>query len=188
MTSGQYKVYLFLFFLVLGSWFLADFFEPEETGEVQIVDNSPDYFSTGYYKKEMAENGLVKNELIADKMTHYSDDKTTHLESPVMTLHNSDTPPWIIRSEAGILAADGDNLFLKGQVFISRDAMKKRKSFKINTSNLRVKLSISYAETNEWAEIIDGRNRTEGVGLESTFVDPIQLKFLSRVKGRYEFN
>ena len=105
-----------------------------------------------------------------------------------MTLHNSDTPPWIIRSEAGILAADGDNLLLKGQVFISRDAMKKRNSFKINTSNLRVKLSISYAETDEWAEIIDGRNRTEGVGLESTFVDPVRLKFLSRVKGRYEFN
>jgi len=188
MSSGRYRVYLVLFFLVLGSWFMADFFEPEEAGEVLVVDNSPDYFSTGYYKKEMAGNGLVKNELIADKMTHYSDDKTTHLKSPVMTLHNSDMPPWIIQSEAGILAADGDNLLLKGKVFISREAMEKRKSLNIKTSNLRVKLSISYAETDEWAEIIEGGNRTEGIGLESTFVDPIQLKFLSRVKGRYEFN
>ncbi len=188
MTSGQYRIYLFLFVLVLGSWFLAGFFEPEETGEVQLVGNSPDYFSTGYYKKEMAENGMAKNELLADKMTHYSDDGTTHLKSPVMTLHNSDTPPWVIRSESGILEADGDNLLLKGKVFISRDAINKREAFEINTSNLRVKLSISYAETSEWAEIIDGRNRTEGVGLESTFVNPVRLKFLSRVKGRYEFN
>jgi lipopolysaccharide export system protein LptC len=105
-----------------------------------------------------------------------------------MTLHNSDTPPWVIRSESGILEADGDNLLLEGKVFISRDAVNKREAFEINTSNLRVKLSISYAETGEWAEIIDGRNRTEGVGLESTFVNPVRLKFLSRVKGRYEFN
>jgi lipopolysaccharide export system protein LptC len=188
MTFGQYRTYLVLFVLVLGSWFLADFFEQEETGEVKVVDNSPDYFSTGYYKKEMAENGLVKNELTADKMTHYSDDKTTHLKNPVMTLYNSDTPPWIIQSEAGILAADGDGLLLKGKVFISREGMEKRKLLKINTSNLRVKLSISYAETDEWAEIIDGRNKTEGIGLKSTFADLIRLKFLSRVKGRYEFN
>jgi len=188
MSSGQYRVYLVLFVLVLGSWFLADLFEPEETREVKVVDHSPDYFSSGYYKKEMAENGLAKNELIADKMTHYSDDGTTHLESPVMTLYNSDTPPWVIRSEAGVIKADGDNLLLTGKVLITRAAMKKRKSFKINTSNLRVKLSISYAETDEWAEIIDGRNKTEGIGLESTFVDPVRLKFLSRVKGRYEFN
>jgi lipopolysaccharide export system protein LptC len=188
MTFGQYRTYLVLFVLVLGSWFLADLFEPEEIKGVKVVDHSPDYFSTGYYKKEMAENGMAKNELLADKMTHYSDDGTTHLKSPVMTLHNSDTPPWVIRSESGILEADGDNLLLKGKVFISRDAINKREAFEINTSNLRVKLSISYAETSEWAEIIDGRNRTEGVGLESTFVNPVRLKFLSRVKGRYEFN
>lgn len=188
MSSGQYRVYLVLFVLVLASWFLADLFEPKEIREVKVVDHSPDYFSSGYYKKEMAENGLAKNELSADKMTHYSDDGTTHLESPVMTLYNSDAPPWVIQSEAGVLEADGDNLLLTGKVFISRAAMKKRKSFKINTSNLRVKLSISYAETDEWAEIIDGRNKTEGIGLESTFVDPVRLKFLSKVKGRYEFN
>ena len=188
MTSGQYRVYLVLFVLVISSWFLVDLFEQEETEVTQIVDNSPDYFSTGYYKKEMAENGLAKNELIADKMTHYSEDKTTHLVSPIMTLHDSDMPPWIIRSETGVLEADGDNLLLAGKVFISRESMKKRNAFQLNTSNLRVKLSTSYAKTDEWAVIIDGRNRTEGVGLESTFVDPIRLKFLSRVKGRYEFN
>ena len=188
MSSGQYRIYLVLFVLVFSSWFLADIFEPEETEVAQIVDNSPDYFSTGYYKKEMAEDGLAKNELSADKMTHYSEDKTTHLVSPVMTLHNSDTPPWIIRSETGILEADGDNLLLAGKVFINRESINKRNAFKLNTSNLRVKLSTSYAETDEWAVIIDGRNRTEGVGMESTFVDPIRVKFLSRVKGRYEFN
>ena len=188
MISSQYRVYLVLSVLVLSSWFLADLFEEDEFKKIKAVGHSPDYFSTGYHKLEMNEDGVAKNELFADKMFHYADDGTTHLESPVMTLYNSDKPPWVIKSETGILEADGDHLLLAGKVFISRDGINSDRPFKINTSNLYVQLSINYAETVEWGEIIDGQNRTEGVGMETTFVDPVRLKFLSKVKGRYEFN
>jgi lipopolysaccharide export system protein LptC len=188
MKLYQYRVHLVLFALAVSSWWLADLFEGKEVHEVAIVDHSADYFSLGYYKKEMSREGLIKNELKADQMIHYGDDETTHLESPVMTLYNSKAPPWVIKSEAGILEANGDHLQLNGEVFISRAGDEKINPLDINTSNLRIKLSISYAETDEWAEIINTPNRTEGVGLEATFVEPIKLKFLSKVKGRYEFN
>lgn len=188
MTFNDCKVYLALFFLAISSWFLANLFEEKEIGEVKVVENSPDFYSLGYYKKEMATNGLAKNELIADKMTHYSEDGITYLENPVMTLYNSDVPPWVIESETGILEADGDNLLLEEKVFISREGVQNHKPFNINTSDLRVKLSINYAETDEWAEIIEVPHRTEGVGMQVTFSTPIQLKFLSKVKGRYVFN
>jgi len=188
MTFSQYRVYFVLFFLVISSWFLADIFEIKQVTKVKVVDHSPDYFSTGYYKKEMDIRGLIKSELTAEKMIHYGDDETTHLEKPVMTLYNEDIPPWVIRSETAILEADGDHLQLVGKAVISRAGMKKLRPFKMNTSDLRVKLSTSYAETNQWAEIIDDRNRTEGIGVEIVFIDPVRLKFLSRVKGRYVFN
>lgn len=188
MTFSQYRVYLILFVLMVSSWMLADLYEEKEIKGFVAVDHSPDFFSTGYYKKEMTLLGVAKSKLIADKMVHYSDDGRTHLENPVMTLYNSDLPPWVITSEAGILEADGNHLLLTGKVFITREGTKQRKSFKINTSSLRVELSISYAETDQWAEIINGSNKTEGIGLEATFVDPIKLKFLSKVKGRYVLN
>jgi len=188
MTLNDYKAFLVLFILAISSWFLADLFEEKEFREIKVVENSPDFFSLGYYKKEMTASGLVKNELNAKKMTHYSGDGTTHLENPRMTLYNSDVPPWIIESDSGILEADGDNLLLTGKVNIKRERAKKVKPFNINTSDLRVKLSISYAETDKWAEIIEVPHRTEGVGMEVTFTAPIHLKFLSRVKGRYVFN
>ncbi len=192
MTAGQffdqYRVYLVLVFLLLGSWFLADVFDQKQGKEFVAADHSPDYFSVGYYKKEMSLQGIAKNELIADKLIHYIDDGTTHLEKPVMTLYNSDQPPWIIKSNSGILGADRENLLLSGKVFISRSGTKKKKPFDINTSELRVKLSISYAETDQWAELIEGSNRTEGVGMNAIFVEPVQIKFVSKVKGRYEFN
>ncbi len=188
MTSGQYRVYFALFFLAIGSWYLADLFEPKEIGKVKVADHTPDYFSVGYHKKEMDEGGQLKNELIADKMIHYGDDETTHLENPVMTLYNPGIPPWLMKSETAILEADGDHLQLMGKVFISRAGTESLRAFKLNTSALNVRLSTSYAETAEWAEIIDAQNTTEGVGLEITFREPVKFKFLSKVKGRYVFN
>ncbi len=188
MSGSQIRVFVVLFVLAAGSWFLADLFEEKETKDIIAADHSPDYFSLGYYKKEMDVAGKIKNELNADEMIHYSSDGTTHLEKPVMTLYNPDLPPWVIKSEKGILEADGDHLFLSGKVFISRKGTRKRRPFKINTSDLRVKLSVSYAETKRWAEIIDTPNRTAGIGMQATFKHPVKVKFLSRVKGRYEVN
>ncbi len=187
--NGQLRVYSLLSFLVITSWFLADLFE--ETIEVpqKVAEHSPaDYFSSGYVKKVMDLDGLLKNKLMADGMIHYSDDGTTHLENPIMILYNPDLPPWVIQSDAGILEADGDHLLLSGQVYISRDAAETLEPFNLNTSELQVLLSTSYAETDQWAELFDSKNRTEGVGLEITFSKPVDLKFLSKVKGRYELN
>lgn len=188
MTLGQYKVYVVMAFLVASSWLLAGLFDEQDVVIKTVVDHSPDYFSVGYYKKEMTPQGLIDNELVAKKMTHYADDGTTHLESPVMTLYNPALPPWVIKSETGVLQADGDHLFLSGSVFISRAASETRKLFKVNTSELNVQLSISHAETTQWAEIIDGSNRTVGVGMKAVFKNPVKVKFLSKVKGRYVFN
>ena len=189
MTPSQYKVYFVLLFLAISSWFLADLFEETDVEKVKVKEHTPDYFSTGYYKKEMTEDGLIKSELIADKMIHYSDDETTHLENPVMTLHNiDDVPPWVIKSETAILEADGDHIQMLGKVFVSRAGTKKLRLFKLNTSKMNVQLSTDYAETDQWAEIIDAQNTTKGVGLEITFKEPVRIKFLSKVKGRYVFN
>ncbi len=184
----QYRVYFVLIFLLLGSWFLASVFEKKEGKAFESIEHTPDYFSKGYYKKEMDQQGLAISELTAEKLTHYNDDGTTHLEQPVMTLYSAKSPSWVIKSTTGLLAADRDNLLLSGKVFINRQGTKKQKSFDINTSELRVKLSTNYAETDEWAEIIEGSSRTEGIGMNATFVEPIWIKFLSKVKGRYEIN
>lgn len=188
LTANQYRVYLVLFLLAISSWFLADLFDKEVVEKIEVVDHSPEYFSIGYYKKEMNEQGLLANELKADKMVHYADDGTTHLDNPVMAIHSEDTPPWVIKAESGVLEADRDHLLLSGNVFISRDGNKKLKPFNINTSDLYVQLSISFAKTKQWAEILDNSNRTQGVGMEATFANPLKVKFLSRVKGRYELN
>lgn len=186
IQAQEFRLYLIVAVAALLSWGLVRWHEERDV-QIKIAENSPDFFSSGYYKKEMDGEGLPKSELLADKMLHYAADGSTHLEKPVMTLYNNTgQSPWVIKADSGIMAADGDNLQLNGQTFINREPSKGVTALTVNTADLRVKLSSHYAETSAWAEIISPPNKTTGSGMEVTFVSPIHLKLLSKVKGRYE--
>ncbi len=187
MTNFQeLRLYSIIVVAALASWGLVRLNEERDVA-IKIAENSPDFFSSGYYKKQMDSEGLPKNELLADKMQHYKADGATHLDNPLMTLFNPDgKPPWVIKADNGIMAADGDNLQLIGKNFIHREASKNASALTINTSELRVKLNSNYAETEEWADIISPPNNTSGTGMQVTFVSPIHLKLLSKVIGHYE--
>lgn len=182
---GKYQLFVYVALAALLTWWLQQLYE-QRAIEIQVAENSPDFFSSGYYKKEMGPDGLPKSELTAEKMLHYKADGSTHLERPVMVLHNPNAAPWVIKSDSGIMAADGDNLQLNGKALINREASQGSSALTINTSDLRVKLSTHYAETTAWADIVSPPNQTSGTGMEVTFVSPIHLKLLSKVKGRYE--
>ncbi len=184
---SEFKLHLLVAVVALASWRLIQLNQEPEV-VAKTAENSPDFFSLGYNKRETDAEGLVKNELFADKMQHFKADGSTKLDKPVMSLFNANgVPPWIIKSDSGVMAADGDNLQLNGQAIISRAASENTRALTINTSDLRVKLNSNYAETDKWAEIISPPHKTTGEGMQVTFVSPIHLKLLSKVKGYYEF-
>jgi lipopolysaccharide export system protein LptC len=186
MRLQDFKIYLNLGAVALLSWFLVKLTGFELIQPGVVPPHSPDFFSTGYTKKEMDESGRLKNKLTADKMTHYSDDGTTHLINPFMFFYNEASPPWKVRSENGIMSADGKNLVLNGKVTVARDEAEGVKPVTINTSNVRVKPETSYAETDEWAELISAANRTTGTGMKLVFAEPVRVELLANVKGKYE--
>lgn len=187
------KIYMLVLLLAAISWGLVEMFRVEyQTGDdsLEAPKHSADYFSTGYLRKDLNEQGKLKSELAAKNILHYSDDGTTHIDNPKLTLYNSDpaTPPWVIKSEKGILSADGENLLLAGKVFIERTKAEGVRQMIIRTTNLRVNPKISYAETAEWAELLSPPHRIEGKGMQITFKKPINIKLLSNVKSRYVLN
>jgi len=182
----EHRLFAVVAVLALLSWGLAQWNEEPES-KLEIAENSPDFFSSGYFKKQMDSDGYPKNQLLAEHMQHFKTDGTTHLEKPIMTLYNANSAsPWVIMAEGGIMAADGENLQLNGKTFINRNASKNVKALTVNTFDLRVKLPDNYAETDAWAEIISPPHVTSGTGMQVTFTSPIHLKLLAKVKGRYE--
>ena len=185
-TVRDSKLYLYLGAIALLSSWLVNFIELVMPSYPDALPHSPDYFSTGYTKWEMNEQGDLKNKLLADKIMHYSDDGKTHTIKPVMSFYNKNTPPWVIQSESGILSTDGKDLLLDGKVTISREKAKGSVPLTINTRLLKVKPDISYAETTQWAELISPPNKTTGKGMKMTYIEPVHLQLLANVKGNYE--
>lgn len=187
MNRTDLKPYFVVLIATLISWWLVQWQDEQQT-KLEIAENSPDFFSNAYYKKEMGLDGLIKSELNADYMQHNRNDGSTSLTKPVMILYNNRQSPWLLKSETALMAADGDNLQLNGAAYIHRDASPSADELTVNTRDLRVKLSSHYAETQARSEIIGPPNRTIGSGMKVTYASPIHLTLLSEVKGRYELN
>ena len=180
---GLYSV---LLFITLSSWWLLEQQQSEEVVPIKLEGHSADYFSEGYKKVEMDGMGNPVSILEAKTLTHFKDDQTTELAQCKITFFNSDGSSWIIQADAGVLWANGNDLFLNGVVHINRARVEDVRPVQINTSDLRVKLDQSYAETDNWAEIITPPDRTEGTGLQMIYSKPIQVELIHAVKGRYE--
>ncbi len=180
-------LYSLLLFITFASWWLLQ--QQQEGSEVtpaKLAEHSVDYFSDGYKKVEMGSAGNPISILEAKSLMHYKDDQTTELVQCKITFFNADGSSWIIQADAGVLSGNGNDLLLNGAVHINRGRVENVRPVQINTSDLRVKLDTSYAETDNWAEIITPPDRTEGIGLQMIYSKPIQLELMSKVKGRYE--
>lgn len=185
------RIYTLALVLAGLSWWAVEIFKlPDEVTNETIAQpkHSLDYFSKGYLKKEMDEQGVLKSELFAEEMLHYDDDGVTHMIKPVMSFYSADAPPWIVKSETGTLSVDGKNLLLNGQVFINRNKAENVKQLTIETTNLRVKTEENYAEGDEWAKLSSPPNWAEGIGIQMVFKKPISLKLLANVKSYYELD
>jgi lipopolysaccharide export system protein LptC len=183
--EGRYR-YVFFSIAALLSWWLVKLTVIDLINKRVTVAHSEDYFSHGYTKWEMAKTGELKTQLLADKMVHYKDDGTLHLDKPVMSFYNANTPPWVIRSETGIVSADGKTVWLNGKAIVDRAKAEGVSPLTINTSNLKVNPETSYAQTADWAELISTPQRTVGTGMKLVYVKPIRVELLAKVRGRYE--
>ncbi|GAB4254569.1 MAG: hypothetical protein Kow0065_01740 [Methylomicrobium sp.] len=188
MPEHRFHFFVFAVLTALGTWWLLRVVGVEDGASKTTtqVKHAADYFSSGYVKWEMDSSGRLKSKLIADTLTHYRDDGTTHLANPVMTFVNPDAPPWVIQAETGVVSSDRKHIQMNGKAVVARDSAPGKRAMKINSSNLRVQPEIDYAETDEWAELLSPPNRTEGVGMKLSYGSPVRIELFSKVKGKYE--
>lgn len=180
--------YLLLAVLAVASWWIADGLSVQQPSSAPAVEHYADYFSTRITKTTMNEDGTRKQILVAQAMVHYKDDDTTELAQPVMTVFNTESPPWVIRSMQGFVSSDRNEIVLGGNVIITRKAGAGVSPVKVITSNLTVHRSSSIADTPDHAELISPPYRISGIGMRVHFQDPKTVSLLSKVRGKYEPN
>lgn len=178
--------YGYVIALAIVSGLLAKWLGTEDAERRKAVPHSADFFSVGYQKWQMNDRGNTAHKLSANKMTHYNDDGTTHLENPLMFFYNAQNLEWQIQSETGILEKGSDKLRLNGNVDIERAENAKGRKLTIHTSNLEVIPSSHFAQTSEFTQLRSGANVTTGLGMKAIFSTPVHLELLAKVHGNYD--
>lgn len=185
MKLHYHAFYGYVIGLAIISSLLAKILVDEGVERREAAPHSADFFSVGYKKWEMNQQGGLGSHLTADKMTHYSDDGSIDLESPLMFFYNAQNPAWQIKAQAGKLEQGGETLWLNGAVKIQREANSQSRELVIETSNLQVFPKTSFAQTSEFTQLKSGHNLTTGTGMKATFSSPVHLELLAKVHGSY---
>jgi lipopolysaccharide export system protein LptC len=131
------------------------------------------------------ELGQPRVTLAAEKLWHYPDDDTTHLQMPHMTSFYADRPPSIIKAQTGKLSNKTDDVFLYDDVQILRPANGSLGEQQFRTNYLHVAPDRDWADTDHPVVMLGRKSTISAVGMELDN-QARTVKLLSRVNATHE--
>lgn len=151
--------------LLLGSYWLNLQVQPAEpaTGAQR---HDVDFVVYGLRSTALNSEGQPRFTLLTEKMWHYPDDDTTHLQSPSLTSFFKDHAPTRIDAQSGMLSSKGEDIHLREDVRIFRPGELPAQTQQFKTDYLRVLPDDGWAETDSPVLMFDRYNTINAVGME----------------------
>lgn len=176
--------FLLLAVLAALTFWLDQAVQPQADTRNGLARHDPDYIIDGLTAMTMAPNGDIKQTLAAEKLIHYPDNDSTHLRMPKFVSLTSPKAPLTITSLEALVSKDGNDVFFKDDVRVTRGAYANRSELVVNTSYLHVIPDKNIAETDKPVTITDANTIVKSIGLELNNETRI-LKLESQVRGTY---
>ncbi|MDH2915770.1 MAG: LPS export ABC transporter periplasmic protein LptC [Gallionella sp.] len=130
------------------------------------------------------EKGQTRFVLSADKMWHFSDDDTTHLELPRFISLNADQPPVDITAKVGTLSSKSEEVFMHDDVVIARTDPVTLNEMRFETDYLHIVPDRDLAETDHSVLMYDEKNIVSAVGMVFDNQSRI-VRLLSKVRAKH---
>jgi len=171
--------------LLAGTYWLSQQVLPLPPTPDYKARHDPDYIVNNFSAMTLGEQGAPRYLIAAQKLEHYPDDDSTHLEQPRLTSPYTDKPPLHISASRGEVSHNGDEVFLRDEVKIVRDASAKQGETVITTSYLHVVPDDEKADTDRPVTMTEARGTVSAVGMQLDS-KARAIKLLARVKSQYE--
>lgn len=156
-------------------------------GPQAVGRHDPDYTVDRLKAARTNEAGIVVYTLDADRMIHYPDDDTTHLTAPRFVSLRSKQGPVTITAREGMVSSNGENVYFKEDVKVTRAAYADRTEMVMRTAFLHVIPDDNIAKTDRPVTITDAATVVNAVGLEMNNETRV-LKLFANVRGTYDPN
>lgn len=172
--------------LLLGAMYWLNS-QVQEPGAVsgKSLRHDPDYTVDNFTATTLDKNGKIRFVMSAQKMQHYPDDDTTHLDNPRIISHAAEYPAMRMSALNGEISSKGEEVILRNEVNIVRPAYSNKSEMTFNTSMLRILPNQDIVNTDQPVTMKDARLTLHAVGMELDH-KAHTVKFLSQVKSTYE--
>ncbi len=134
---------------------------PKSDGKLR---HDPDAIAENFVARRFDENGKLKYRLTAPRLTHYPDDDTAIVKSPVLVSYRGEAPPITVKGNNAKITAKGETVYLWEAVSITRAATAERPEMVAWMPDLTAQPDIGIAFTNSPVEITQGQSWIKGVG------------------------
>jgi len=145
----------------------------------------PDYIVSQFNTTTYNASGQPVSSLAAERMVHFPDDDSTELVAPRVVQSKPDEPRVTVRADRGLLAREGDEVFLYDNVVLTREADKTSPEARMTTSFLHVVRDRSLVLTDRPVQFEEPGRWLSGRGMEYR-TDTRQLDLHADVKGKME--
>jgi lipopolysaccharide export system protein LptC len=149
------------------------------------VRHDPDFIVDNFTARQTGPEGLLVHTLHAQRMTHYLDDDTSHLEKPHLVHVTAKGLEVTAKADRAQLSGDGQSLQLSGNVRMTRAPVAGQSELVLLTESLLVNPDRNFARTDEPVVIRNATSRTDAVGLEFDYATR-QLDLLRDVRTTWQ--
>ncbi|MGC2165366.1 MAG: LPS export ABC transporter periplasmic protein LptC [Gallionella sp.] len=146
--------------------------------------HEPDAIVDGFSVTNLNKAGSPSFILNADRMLHFSDDDSTDLDAPHITLLDENNLPLYASAQTGNITSKGNEIILSGGVAVQRGASDEKNAMNLKTEFLRILPEQGLLDTDKAIELTKTDSIVNAVGLAlNNNTRTIQL--LSRVTVEY---
>jgi lipopolysaccharide export system protein LptC len=173
-----------LLLLLLATYWLNQQVQPLPQNQSQ-QRHDVDFYVDNFSAVTLNAQGRPRFSLVAEKLWHYPDDDTTHLQMPKLSSMYADRPPTLTSAQTGMISSKGDDVYLYDEVRIIRPASEGISEQHFATDYLHVVPDRDWAETNQSVVMTNQYNTLRAVGMELDN-QTRTVKLLSRVRATHE--
>ncbi|MDE2118241.1 MAG: LPS export ABC transporter periplasmic protein LptC [Betaproteobacteria bacterium] len=147
--------------------------------------HDPDFIISKFSATTLNEQGVPHFLVSAQKMMHYPDDDSTHLDEPQLSSVNADRPPVYAFARQGEVSSKGDEIFLRDDVKLVRAASATQSEMTFTTTYLHVIPDRDLADTDRPVTMTDAHNIVHAVGMQ--FDNKARkMKLLAQVRSQHD--
>jgi lipopolysaccharide export system protein LptC len=174
-----------LLLLLAATYWLNKQVQPAAPAANANLRHDPDYIISNFTATSLDTQGKTRFTMSAQKMWHYPDDDSTHMEAPQLLSMLAGRPPMRTSALRGTVSSKGDEVFLYDDVLIVRPAYAAQSELKVSTNYLHAIPDQDLVDTDHLVTVTNATTSMQAVGMELNN-KARTVKLLSRVKSTYE--